>query len=77
MNIQIKGLIATAMYFALGLISYLLIGEFTIFTWADPWVYIYMAFWPFIWFWVFLIWALIIAGVCLLIYLLNDWWEYR
>lgn len=77
MTIQIRGIIATAMWFALGLISYLLIGDYSVFVWSDPWVYIYMAFWPVIWIWFFLLWVAAIIIVGGIIFLVCTWWNER
>jgi len=77
MTIQIKGFVSSAMYLVLGLISYMMIGEYTVFTWVDPWLYVYMVFWPFIWIWVFLFWFAIIVGVCFVAYLIGEWYENR
>lgn len=79
MTLQIKTntFIATAMYFILGLLSYLLIGEYSVFVWSDPWIYIYMVFWPFIWIWVFVVWVLIIGVVIGIIFFACTWWEGR
>jgi len=75
MTIQIKGFVSSAMYLVLGLISYMMIGEYTIFTWTDPWLYVYMVFWPFIWLWIFLFWFAIIAALCLIIYGVVEWYH--
>lgn len=77
MTINTKGLIAAAMYFMLGLVSYLMIGEYSVFAWADPWVYVYMAFWPFIWIGTFIFWVLIIGAVIGVIFFACTWWEDR
>lgn len=77
MTIQIKGFVASAMYFALGLISYLLIGEYSVFLWSDPWVYVYMAFWPVIWIAAFIFWAIIAAIIIGIIFFASVWWNER
>lgn len=77
MTIQIRGFVASAMYFMLGLISYLLIGDYSVFLWSDPWVYIYMVFWPFIWIWFFVVWVVIIVVVGGIIFLTWTWFDER
>ena len=77
MTINVKGFIFSAMWFALGLISYLLIGDYSVFLWSDPWVYIYMAFWPFIWIWFFIVWAVIITVVIGILFFLWAYWDDR
>lgn len=51
----------------IGLLVYLLLGDYQVFSWADPWLYIYMLFWPFVLLFKFLFWALIIAVVIFVI----------
>ena len=77
MTIHIKGFVVSAMYFMLGLISYLLIGDYSVFLWSDPWVYVYMAFWPFIWIWFFVVWVVIIVVVFGILFLAWTWWDER
>lgn len=73
MTIQIKGITAAAMYFALGLLSYMMIGDFAVFAWTDPWLYVYMAFWPFIWGWYFFLWVAAIIIIVLIGIVVLDW----
>lgn len=62
-NLDLSGLVTSilcaAVYLALGLGVFLLIGDFTVFTWADPWLYVYGLLWPFILMYHFLKWAVI------------------
>ncbi len=77
MTIQINGLIASAMYFMLGLISYLMIGDYSVLLWSDPWVYVYMAFWPIIWIWFAFLWILAIVVVIAIIFFGWTYWDDR
>ena len=77
MTINTKVIILSAMYFMLGLVSYLLIGEYSVFLWSDPWVYVYMAFWPAIWVWFAFLWILAIVAVIGVIFFACTWWEDR
>ena len=58
-------IVSAGMYFILGLLTYLWIGDYTTgqFVWTDPWLFVYMAFWPFILVWFFFLWAVIIGGI--------------
>ncbi len=56
-----EGLLSTAVYLALGLGLFLWIGDFTVFSWGDPYLYAYALLWPFILIYHFLKWALIAA----------------
>ena len=57
MSIRISG----ALWLCLGLLVYLWLGDYTVFSWSDPWLYIYMVLWPFPLLFNFVIWAIIIA----------------
>lgn len=63
-------------YLAVGLLVYMLIGDYTVFTWADPFVYIYAFLWPFVLLFTFLKWALIAVVVVVIVIfvykLFND-----
>lgn len=73
MNIKISGLLGACVWLGFGLLSYIMIGEYSVFMWADPWVYVYMVFWPFIWAWTIFWWALAVVIVIVLVIVL---WEY-
>jgi len=75
MTIKTKGLLITFLYVMLGLVSYMMIGDFTVFAWIDPWVYIYMALWPLIWAWTFIKWAAIIAVIVIVGIIAHEKWS--
>ena len=77
MSIQTKGLLGTFLYLMLGLVSYLILGDFTVFAWIDPWVYIYMALWPIIWIWNFVVWIVIIGAIVFAGIVIHEWWTKR
>lgn len=72
MNIQVKGLTGLVIYAALGIVTYLILGTFSIFTWADPWLYVYMALWPLVWIWTFFVWAVIIAAIVIIGVVIHE-----
>lgn len=53
-------LLSAFIYVAIGMLVFMIFHPFD---WNDQWLYIYMALWPFILFFKFLMWGLIIAGV--------------
>jgi len=66
MTINIKGFAATAVYFGIGLLVYLLLYAPDVFVWSNPWVYIVTVLWPFALLWEFLyilMWIVIIVIV--------------
>ena len=67
-NVSTTDFFAGLIYLAIGLAVYMWIGAFAVFTWASPWVYIYMLLWPFIVIWQFLFWVIIgiVAVACLI-----------
>lgn len=76
MTIEFKGVAGFVFWCMLGLVSYLVIGDYTIFTWADPWLYVYMLFWPAVWVWFFFFWFMVLLGCVLLGVGLYTWWEH-
>lgn len=79
-NIQIGpkgGLISTASYLAFGILIYMWLGTYAVFSWVDPWLYMYMAFWPFILIWNVFIWAVLIVIVIIVIAIFASWWDSR
>ena len=76
-NKRTNGIIGGAIYLALGLLVYLWLGTYSMFGWADPWIYIYMALWPIVIIWkafvLFLIIAIIVVIIVSIGYML-DWW---
>ena len=79
-NIQIGpkgGLMSTAMYLAIGLLVYLWLGTYAVFGWVDPWLYVYMVFWPFILIWNVFLWILLCAAIVGVMLLFAWWWDNR
>lgn len=68
MTINISGLASLI----IGLLAYLWLGDYTVFSWADPWLYVYMVFWPFILIYYFFLWVAGIAIVCGIVYWLMK-----
>jgi len=58
---SIEGVLGAAVYLALGLAVYMWLGidAGVVFSWAEPWLYIYGLLWPFILLYYFLKWAMI------------------
>lgn len=57
-------------YLVVGLLIYLGLGEYAVFSWVDPWLYVYMVFWPLVLIFEFIFWAVVIGvPVVLALYL--------
>jgi len=67
MKIEVK-FISGAVYLGIGILVYLILGAWSVFTWSDPWLYVYMALWPFIIMWNLFIWLMAIILIGLVIY---------
>jgi len=75
--VKVGGPIAAIFYAAIGLLLYLLFGEYEVFSWVDPWVYVYIGLWPFLVFWWFILIAICIIGLVLIGSLISDWYNKR
>lgn len=75
MSIKISGLAGTAVYLGLGLLVYLWLGVYMEFSWTDPWVYVYMALWPFVLFFKALFWVIIIVVAIMVIFFAFKMYE--
>lgn len=64
-----RAIILPIIWAIVGLLVYLWLGEFQVFSWNDPWVYIYMVFWP-----VPIVWNCFLLIVCLILLYLFIWW---
>lgn len=68
-RVDFTSLLTAAAYLVIGLLVFLWLGDFTVFTWADPWVYVYALLWPFVLFLIFLKWAIIAVFLILIVFL--------
>lgn len=72
--IKIGGFVGLTVYLAIGILSYLWFGEYEVFTWTDPWLYVYVGLWPFLLiFWGGLIVIGIVAVIALCAVLLDSY----
>lgn len=72
--ISFEGILSTAIYLAIGLAIYMWLGlpAGAVFSWAEPWLYIYALLWPFVVLWAFLKWAIIaVACIGAVVFLLH------
>lgn len=76
-SLRISGIIGALIYLALGLAVYMWLGDYTVFMWTDPWVFVYMLLWPLILFFKALYWALIIVAAVAVIWFLVLFVEGR
>jgi hypothetical protein len=67
-----EGIVAAAVYAAVGIVCYLFFGDYAAFTWVDPWLYVYIGLWPLVLFLKFLFWMLVLLGVITIGYGLYD-----
>ena len=71
---KLSGLVA---YLGFGILVYALSYGSQL-DWSDAWIYLFMAFWPYILIWWFVKWVVIIVVSGLIIYgLWTVWEEYR
>lgn len=64
----------TLVYMALGLLVYLWLGEFTVFSWQDPWVFVYLMFWPIVLVWNAFLLAVVVVAAILICGFLYAWY---
>lgn len=67
--------VGTLPYMALGLLVYLWLGEYQVFAWVDPWLYIYITFWPFILLFNFIIYAIVIGLIIFVVIMIAEWFD--
>lgn len=72
--IKIGGFVGLTVYLAIGILSYLWFGEYEVFTWTDPWLYVYIGLWPFLLiFWGGVLMLGIVAVIALCAVLLDSY----
>lgn len=60
------GWIGAGIYMALGIVYHMVFGDYEVFSWADPWLYVGMFLWPFLLafrFFLFVVAAAIVIGL--------------
>lgn len=75
MNVSIN--ISGVGYLIIGLVMYLWFGEFTVFSWADPWLYVYAMFWPLVLIYNIAYWMLIVVVLMLVVVGAGYLWDNR
>ena len=68
-NVVVKfGWLGAGIYIALGILYHLIMGDYEVFSWGDPWLYASMFLWPFFLLGWIIVWGIGIAVVCFLAY---------
>ena len=72
-TIRISGLA----YLVIGVLVYIVLGDYTVLSWADPWIAVYAVFWPIVLILKALLWILIIAAIFGVVWITWEWFENR
>ncbi len=57
------GVVGSGIYLAVGILYHMIFGDYEVFSWTDPWLFVGMFLWPFLLFFRFLVVAIIVGVV--------------